>query len=318
MPTTDISQRLGDQQDGRGTPVVDERSILGLPSELQMLIFQELSDLWSVIALRLTCRHLNSIYLANEERIRSSLVQRLVAPFYAHYKFLTGLWMSKSAVVYPPPSGWPNITPENCRGFAKSSFAVEVLRHLPYVKETHDASDMVNLESYVVDYSEYTADAFNDFYREYRSSDPVPRHVIVIARCRDDGVDVFLDTLSGTVYERTKVQGGGDWMEPCAVDAAKDYFTARERACERLDLVFLPLLGPRTGPHDDADDDKMDAIWKTPFKNEQQCLLCARQLYRRHGWPGDDWRKEEAREALTLLVNTEEWNGPEEAFALFD
>lgn len=39
-----------------------------------------------------------------------------------------------SDIIYPPPTGWPNITKETFSPYGKSDEVIELLRHLPYLK----------------------------------------------------------------------------------------------------------------------------------------------------------------------------------------
>lgn len=216
MSTTEFNARSRGQESGNIISVPARLSdILRLPSELQICVFQGLPELWSAIALRLTCRHLNNIYLANEKRIQSSLVQRLVSPFYDYYKFLDRLHLPESSIVYPPPSGWPDITSEDYTHLFKTSFAIEVLRHLPYIQRTWDGRTNINTGCYVVDYSTYTQGLSNTGGEPYTSLKDVnytmPEYVVLIAWGNVNGVELLLDTLSGTIYEMTvrgEVGGG--------------------------------------------------------------------------------------------------------------
>ncbi|KAK2677783.1 hypothetical protein RAB80_006523 [Fusarium oxysporum f. sp. vasinfectum] len=53
----------------------------------------------------------------------------LGALFIDFYTFLTTLKYDKSHLKIPPPTGWPELTPESCAYF-KSDYAIEVIRHL--------------------------------------------------------------------------------------------------------------------------------------------------------------------------------------------
>lgn len=307
-----LTTKPNSREAGNGIPVPDKQQfgILGLPRELQACVFQQLPELRSVMSLRLTCRHLNSVYLGHENRIRSSLVNYLVAPFYDHYKFLTRLWVPESSILYPPLSGWPNVTVENCEhlGIPKTSFAVEVLRRLPYVKNTGSCSDMIHFQCRAVNYSDFNYRAQNQWFHETNKT--VPRHVVDIGSGFPNGVQILLDTVSGTICEN-RIQGGIR-TEPGAACPAEHYFAARKRACEDLDFVFLPagdhLEGPQEEPYDAAE---MEAKGEPIPRNRRsdggrrphkEVMQWVRHLYRKYGWPGADWRKEEAKEAIMAFL----------------
>ncbi|KAJ4309608.1 hypothetical protein N0V94_008849 [Neodidymelliopsis sp. IMI 364377] len=81
------------------------------------------------------------------------------------YTFLTKLHIPTSALKHPPPEGWPSITPETTRGFKKSPFAIEVLRHLPYIDEK-DAGEMITHIHYKCDVVDWSARSPEDFTHE--------------------------------------------------------------------------------------------------------------------------------------------------------
>lgn len=312
MAATKLSSHLGDDDYGSGTPTLDKQSdFLGLPLELQASIFLELPELRSAIALRLACRHLNSIYLANEERIKSSLVQRLVAPFHNHYKFLTRLWLSESSIACPPQSGWRKITPESCENFPKTSFAIEVLRHLP---DVNDNRNRVYPECFLIHYSNFTPNDFSSEFSASRDEKTLPkfsveamRHIIILTAPQHFGTQIMLDTFLGTIYER-KVTNNRALRERInrVATPIEDYFAAWKKACEGLDTVYLPN-GAYFRPYGDIlrspDDEKYDkaeieANGKPTQKDPVAKMRWIRHLFRKSGWPSVDWRKEEARLAL--------------------
>ncbi|KAF2629316.1 hypothetical protein BU25DRAFT_456991 [Macroventuria anomochaeta] len=72
-----------------------------------------------------------------------------------YYKFLTRFYIPESALKFPPPGGWPNISPETTKGFPRSPIVIDLLRRLPYIDEG-DAGTMttnIHYKSDVVDYS---------------------------------------------------------------------------------------------------------------------------------------------------------------------
>jgi hypothetical protein len=77
-----------------------------------------------------------------------------------YYNFLTKFYIPESSLKFPPPGGWPNITPETTQGFPRSPIVVDLLKHLPYIDEK-DAGNMItniHYKSDVVDYSTWTPD----------------------------------------------------------------------------------------------------------------------------------------------------------------
>jgi hypothetical protein len=80
---------------------------------------------------------------------------KLVAIIGDFYKFLTTFYIPVSALKYPPPEGWQNITPETTKGFPRSPIVIDLLKHLPYIDEKESKNMITNIhyKSDVVDYS---------------------------------------------------------------------------------------------------------------------------------------------------------------------
>ncbi|KAJ4313094.1 hypothetical protein N0V94_007128 [Neodidymelliopsis sp. IMI 364377] len=80
---------------------------------------------------------------------------KLVAIIGDFYKFLTTFYIPVSALKYPPPEGWQNITPETTKGFPRSPIVIDLLKHLPYIDEKESRNMITNIhyKSDVVDYS---------------------------------------------------------------------------------------------------------------------------------------------------------------------
>lgn len=77
------------------------------------------------------------------------------ACFVDFYSLLTSLHYNKSHLKIPPPTGWPQITPEHCRHF-KSDYTIEVIRHLLYFYSTyidyfHHKSKLLILSAFTLD-----------------------------------------------------------------------------------------------------------------------------------------------------------------------
>jgi len=74
-----------------------------------------------------------------------------------YYTFLTKFYLPSSAVKYPPPGGWPNITPEATKDLDKSAIVIELIKHLPYIErpsaDEHDRAHNIHYKSDVIDYS---------------------------------------------------------------------------------------------------------------------------------------------------------------------
>jgi hypothetical protein len=82
---------------------------------------------------------------------------QLIAIISDFYVFLTKLHIPSSALKFPPPDGWPNITPETMKESNKSPMVIDLIKHLPYIEEDdYDNPTFVRFihyKSQVVNYS---------------------------------------------------------------------------------------------------------------------------------------------------------------------
>lgn len=63
-------------------------------------------------------------------------VETTISVIRNYYSFLTEMYLNDSDVIEPPEGGWPSITHERFRSLGKTYEVVNLLRHLPYVRET--------------------------------------------------------------------------------------------------------------------------------------------------------------------------------------
>ncbi|KAI1661374.1 hypothetical protein F4813DRAFT_347341 [Daldinia decipiens] len=191
------------------------------------------------------------------------------------YTFLTRMYIADSALKHPPEGGWSNVTPENCSGFGKNTFVVDLLKHLPYIEGGEENDVDIHYKCNVVDYSTATPEKFSGTRIKLgeisASADgPVPAHTVVIAEGHESGgVVLLLDTEEGIIIEEIIRYGrGGEWD-------VTEYFSNLRRKYERLQMFHIPgtetiqempdildedeTVDPVEGPlHDDDDDDDDD------------------------------------------------------------
>ncbi|KAF8211080.1 hypothetical protein K438DRAFT_1808770 [Mycena galopus ATCC 62051] len=297
-------------------------SFMDLALELKLEIFEALPNLWTAISLRLTCRAIDAVYLEHEKSIKAALRDRLVAPIAAHYAFLTTLHLPASAVTHPPPGGWPNITPEICKGLGKTDFAVDVMRYLPYVRHApHDNLHNIDYKCNVLDYSACAPADFDGgrlkFGEIVHEADldgaQMPRHWFVLAEGHESGgVNLMLDALTGYVYEEIIRMSSGDVLP------AAEYFAKKQRSFRACEQVFVPGQDPLGGSYgqeekEPYDAEAMEAEGEPSAPGEffgwapgDGDVRWVRHLYRKYGWPGEGWRKEEGLEAVKAFVKNRE------------
>ena len=72
-----------------------------------------------------------------------------------YYKFLVKFYIPESSLKFPPPGGWPSITPKTTKGFPRSLLVIDILKHLPYIDEEH-AGQMITHINYKCDVADYS------------------------------------------------------------------------------------------------------------------------------------------------------------------
>lgn len=294
-----------------------------LPSDLIVEIFRQLPNYRSVVALRLCSRQLNDIYRGAEQTIAASVRERITAPFRELYEFLVRLRLPQDSVLHPPPSGWPTIGSDACRGFDKTPFAVNVLKHLSYVNEkpwqrgNENKSLSIAYRSNCVNYSAFSESDFSRFDREvfwagkWQENDPTPekisgmKHVVMLAGDRGlGGLVVLLDTFTGTVFEEISYCTHGVRL------SAREYCDRRMEILRNLDEIFIPgndeTMGARW-PTDPYDAEALESQGEAALDGHDytaydKLYYWLRHLYRKQGWPGSAWNKEEGLKVIADYV----------------
>lgn len=295
--------------------------LLDLPIELHMEIFLTLFNQQSVFAFRLTCRSLENVYQRIATTIRVDQRERIIAPIRSYLEFLAHLKLPEGSLRYPPAGGWPHIAPALGNEFeAKTPFAVDILRHLPYVHAEDWSQDVTILPgSTMEDYSERRAEPDeleNQTYdRLYTNKTPPSTrdHVLLFSdETTYGGLTIFIDTLTGLVHE---------WEEVVPVIPVRDYFENQINVLLRFDEIFIPghdvifrcegryrrFNGEPRNPEEwyrdlVQDDDMYDAEEMKemgeyvgqegePF-GQLEDVNWVRHLHFKHGWPGETWDKE--------------------------
>ncbi|CAG9976174.1 unnamed protein product [Clonostachys byssicola] len=290
--------------------------LMGLPVELQADIFRHMPNLKTAVALRLCCRQLNEVYLANEPSITAALRELLVAPFREYYSLLQRLKFPADSVKTPPALGWPAMTTAACAVLGKTPFAIDVLRHLPYISNSHRHFDITNLDYRcdAVDYSDLdpeelprkdVEEAWADELQGEQGPEDGDRisnfkHVVMVANTvHTGGVVLLLDTFSGKIFEQFVICGSGVRLP------VGEYFASRMERIRKLQLIFINWMDPQDmddagidleveydpGPKDSEGEPASD-------RDTKELVGWVRHLYRKFGWPGSDYKKEECMKAI--------------------
>jgi hypothetical protein len=217
------------------------------------------------------------------------------------YVFCTKFYLPLSTLKFPPPGGWPNITPETTKDCGKAAIVIDVLKHLPYIDSDHgeESSGLVHwihYKSTVVNYSAYTPYQFSrEFVEDSEESmqehaeeinegidnDPEDDDYISLSTIilfsqghESGGRTLFLDVQRGFIYED---------MERCSFlggTTIEDFFANLKQKFEDLSLV--PALGDMYEPEHGMDEDAFPIL----------------DIWEEYGWPGEGYKREEAIERV--------------------
>lgn len=239
-----------------------------------------------------------------------------------HFKFLTTFYMPSEAIKNPPPEGWPNITAETTDYLGQSPLVIDLIKHLPFIKATSHGQDErahdIHYKSGVVDYSlcitsekddpdimtngqeslqdwwdrieedKTSDDEESDDDEEYMNWDDnwyngdnsdnfqMTNMVTLALGSESGGRHIILDVFKGNIYEDLNEC---DLLSSVPIE---DFFEDLREKFEKLELV--PTLGGMREAHNGNLDDK---------KGDEY-----RKVWREYGWPGKNFRKEEALEAI--------------------
>lgn len=294
-----------------------------LPIELQVAVLREVPNLRTVVSLLQTSKAMNTMCKAHTI---PTLIDRMVAPFYDHYGFLTNLHIPEKALIFPPLGGWPNLTYENCKEWGKAGLVIDVLRRLPYIESSTEWADNttnIDYNCYVIDYSKYEPGKeypgkWGDMIYHWRSYDPIdgesikPETRIVFASGYESGAVVLAwDIMTGYVFPEIMKC----WSEsPLPLELFFDQQKRKLRSCQNMFVPGHEPLDLRGLSDEDAQYDslKMDMRGEPSspgqFFGDEGDIAWVRHLYLKHGWPGSTWSKEEGMRAIKefLQRRTEE------------
>lgn len=283
-------------------------TLMELPNEILDEIFSHVDTLQDVGSLRATCQHFNEIYEFGKEKILLNVREALVRPIREYYEFLESMMIPTGSIRYPPVSGWANMTGKACKGFKKIPFAIDVLRHLPFIYETSTFGNLsarnfrnIGPRSFVVDYSIFKSRdfiAYNTFSgNNVDENAGSQRHLITIMECAGcGGTKVIINTFTGIISEikidhnptpdqwghSTRSRRGGLVAITRRHDPVKEYFRSQINRRKQLDEMFVGR-----GRWMGRGDLNYDAV---------------ANLYRCFGWLRPEWKKEECMQAIAYYL----------------
>jgi hypothetical protein len=235
-----------------------------------------------------------------------------------YYQFLTKMYLDEDKIIEPPLEGWPDIT---TRSFTldKSKEVIHLLRHLPYIKTTHN--DTIDAEGAP---DCMFADWQDIFQRgsdrskirigteDSSISDHVPRHVIGLTCGGMYNPRFLLDVKSGTIqwykcpgaisdeptyepvqddpYDHFSEDEEAEWREDGETWAIPDFFAELKERFRRLD--FVPLS-----------DRRVVHVWKTGPPDYEAMIADVQEIYRKHGWSDlERYNKSECLKAVGKFI----------------
>ncbi|KXH59087.1 hypothetical protein CSAL01_13208 [Colletotrichum salicis] len=242
------------------------------------------------------------------------------------YAFLTKMYLPESAVVHPPPGGWPTLA-SDLQELGKSDEVLSLLSHLPYVRQDDlDDSEIpqVTPGGRWIDWRTYGTwvreggsdiDELRTITEGPAIMDNVPEHVVGLTMSEHH---VFLiDTELGVVYWPEcpgRLRDGARCIEDDPYDYCDDEDDAEWRADGAAWSVadFFQVLKAeyrllRWVPWNEYEVlDSESTMARNPVPALQE-------VFRRHGWPNSpQYRKEECLEETKAVKAAMEQGGDEE------
>lgn len=131
--------------------------------------------------------------------------------------------------------------------------------------------------------------------------------MVIASGYESGGVDLMLDTRTGEIFEEIIRVGPGENLP------VRDYFEFKMKQCRELKTVFAPGedahwggFGNEEGAYDAAAVEQVgepscpDEYFALEGQIQDLRWVC--HLYRKFGWPGEGWRKDDGLRAIAGYV----------------
>jgi len=126
------------------------------------------------------------------------------------YEFLVKLHLPSSAIKYPPPGGWPDITPQYLAFLKKNETVIDLIQHMPFIRRDDEFDPyQIYEKTSAVDYNgqdfkkqiTVVSKPSPDIADPMEEATSVPSHVVTLAQTSGgrDGYYILLDTERGTI-----------------------------------------------------------------------------------------------------------------------
>ncbi|KAK2036422.1 hypothetical protein LZ31DRAFT_232639 [Colletotrichum somersetense] len=231
------------------------------------------------------------------------------------YAFLTKMYLPESAVVHPPPEGWPTLA-SDLQDLGKSEEVLSLLSHLPYVRQDlpDNQKPEVTPDGYWIDWRKAGSslrrggsniDALRTTTEGPAFTEHVPESVVGLTMSEHH---VFLiDTELGVVYWPEcpgRLRDGPRCIEDDPYDYCDDDDEAEWRAdgaawsiADFFEVLKDEFRSLRWVPRDEY------KVMDSEIKRRRNPIPALQEVYRRHGWPNlQQYRKQECLEETKAVM----------------
>lgn len=116
----------------------------------------------------------------------------IITSFYQFFATLPSI--SPSDIAYPPPGGWPDITPETHAALQKNDDVIDLYKHLPYLNKRPEISYL----TYASDWRLQNIESkIQSEAVEESAVGPLPDYVAILTDGNKYGSYLLLDTQNG-------------------------------------------------------------------------------------------------------------------------
>lgn len=229
-----------------------------------------------------------------------------ISAVHSFYTFLTTLpKLSASSILTPPPDGWTDISATSHAILHKDATVIDLLRHLPYIREDNEGSKQISYETSAIRFNEEAVKWYLDKAKEREENgwkwspmeallEPagagiIPEYVVCLTTGKRYGSWLLCDTRAGTITDfiqqerperKEPSQDSPDHWRAYRTLPVAEFFEEWKEKYRSLEWVAIP----------GNEDDGVLLQWNKETDE-------VRDIYRAHGWP-DEFRREECRQAL--------------------
>ncbi|KAF2429074.1 hypothetical protein EJ08DRAFT_735256 [Tothia fuscella] len=222
----------------------------------------------------------------------------VVSEITSFYDFLVKMYLPENAVKYPPEGGWPMIK-EGYLDPAKNATVLDLLKRIPYVDD-NGMDYLIYPQTMCVDYTAFEGEGPHDADPLSEEQTVLPAHVVALAMIpgkASNGYWFFLDTQRGTITRYDFVDG------PTSTDLSEEVEDDREnwleyetyRVPEFFEMLKEDFRTLQVIPRSATEIGTVRRSKGYPLNDKMT------EVYHAHGWPGEDFKKEECSKQIADL-----------------